>query len=299
MPIYLPPLTRRRFLAGSLAAGAGTLLDRSLCASEPTTDPNRWVLLADIHIWEQRDGAHRGAKPAVNFNAAVREITALDPRPAAVIVAGDCVYLNGHAADYSVLADLIKPIRAAGIPLHFALGNHDHRENFWAAFPETRPKRPAVADKYVSIIETARANWFLLDSLDKTRSTPGLLGKPQLAWLGKALETRAEKPALVLAHHYLSAPGGLHDSAELLKVVAEHKQVKAYFFGHSHAWSVTRKDDLQLVNLPATAWLFDPSQPRGWVDMTLRDGGASLVLNALDKKHPKHAQRTDLNWRPR
>jgi 3',5'-cyclic-AMP phosphodiesterase len=297
MPIHLPPLSRRQFLAGSLAAGAGALLSPSLLAAEPKTDPNRWALLSDIHIWERRDGVHRGTKPAANFSQAVREITALAPRPAAVIVSGDCVYLEGHAADYAVLADLVKPIREAGIPIHFALGNHDHRENFWAAFPETKPAKPDVPDKYVSVVESAHANWILLDSLDKTRLTPGLLGKKQLLWLTRTLEARAGKPALVVAHHNLNAMGGLLDSEDFLKVVAAHKQVKTYLFGHTHVWDVARKHDIHFVNVPATAWLFDPTQPRGWVDMTLRDGGATLVLNALDKKHPKHGQRVELKWR--
>ena len=66
MPIHLPPISRRRFLAGSLAAGAGLLLPRS-AAAEAKVDPNRWALLADTHVWERRDGAYRGVKPAENF----------------------------------------------------------------------------------------------------------------------------------------------------------------------------------------------------------------------------------------
>ena len=43
MPITLKPMTRRGFLAGSLAAGAGLLLrDRALAADPVKRDPNRF-----------------------------------------------------------------------------------------------------------------------------------------------------------------------------------------------------------------------------------------------------------------
>lgn len=295
MPIHLPPLSRRRFLAGSLAAGAGVLLSRSLPAAEAPADPDRWVLLADIHVWEQRKGTRRGINPDANFAQAASEIAAIKPRPAGVIIAGDLVYLDGHAADYAVLADLVKPIRAAGIPMHFVLGNHDHRANFWAAFPEAKPQQPLVPDKHVGIIATRHANWFLLDTLEQTHGQSGRFGKEQLDWLAQSLATRPDKPALLVAHHDLSLTHGLRDGKDLLAMATGHKQVQAYFFGHTHQWSV-KSNGIYLINIPAIAWLFSQSEPRGWLDMTLRDGGATLVLNTLDKKHPKHGERVELKW---
>jgi 3',5'-cyclic AMP phosphodiesterase CpdA len=295
MPIHLPPLTRRRFLAGALA-GAGVLLNRPAFCADTPTDPNRWVLLSDLHIWERRNGERRGVKPAEHLAQAVKEVLALAPRPVGIIVSGDCAYLTGERADYAVLADLIKPLREAGIPLHMVLGNHDHRENFWAAFPETKPQQPQVSDKSVAVVETGHANWFLLDSLEKTDATPGLLGKEQLEWLAKALSARADKPALVVGHHNLAGPAGLRDAEDLLKLIADHKQVKAYVYGHTHQWGVVRQRGIHFVNVPTTAWVFAKEQPQGWVDVTLRKEGATLVHNALDKQHPKHGERVELSW---
>ncbi|MGD0899639.1 MAG: metallophosphoesterase [Thermoguttaceae bacterium] len=297
MPICLPPISRRRFLAGSLAAGASLFLPRPTRGAEGAADPDRWILLADTHIWERQDAVTRGTNPAANLARAAREILALRPRPAGVVLAGDTVYMEGHAADYAAFRDLIRPIRAAGIPMHVALGNHDHRENFWAAFPDCKPRRPPAPDRHLAIVETPNANWFLLDSLDKTNSTPGRLGQPQLDWLAAALDARSEKPAILVAHHDLGTSRGLLDSEALVDVAAGRKQVKAYFYGHTHAWQVGKQGELHLVNVPAMAWLFDPSQPRGWVDVSLRPGGAALVLHALDHEHPKHGEQTDLKWR--
>ena len=296
MPIHIPPLSRRRFLQGSLAATAGLMLPCPSWAAGRPVDANRLALLADTHIWEHRDGSRHGTKPAENLVQALAEILALDPRPAGVIFVGDTVYLEGHAADYAMFRGLIQPIREAGIPLHIALGNHDQRANFWTAFPEIKPPHPLASSHQVAVVQTPLANWFLLDSLDKTNVTPGLLGQPQLDWLAEALDARPGKPAILVAHHDLGTPMGLRDTAALLEVAAGRKQVQAYFYGHTHAWHVGKQRGVHLVNVPATAWLFDPTQPRGWLDVRFGDRGATLTLHALDKKHPKHAQRVDLAW---
>ena len=54
---------------------------------------------------------------------------------------------------------------------------------------------------------------------------------------------------------------------------------------------------VHLVNLPAVAWLFDQTQPRGFVTSQLRPDGATLVLHALDHNHPKHGEKIELKWR--
>jgi len=293
-------ITRRRFLAGSLAA-AGLLCGRRIAAEPPGTDENRWALVSDTHIREEREQKYRGVNPAENFVHVRTEILALKPRPAGVIVTGDLVFLEGHAADYAVLADLVRPFRDAGIGLHFALGNHDNRENFWSAFPDAKPAgKPPVPDKHVGIISTPRANWLLLDSLEKTKATPGLLGKAQLDWLAKELDARPEKPAIVVAHHPRDptrALEGLKDTDALFDVLRPRRQVKAYVFGHTHRWHVSKYRGIHLINLPTTAWLFSAKEPQGWVDARLRPDGITLTLSALDKKHKSHGQTVELAWR--
>jgi 3',5'-cyclic AMP phosphodiesterase CpdA len=326
-------ITRRRFLAGSLAA-AGWLCARPIAAAPSGTDPNRWVLLSDTHVWEKRDQKYRSTNPAENFLQVRAEILAIKPRPAGVIFTGDLVFLEGQAADYAVLADLVHPLRQAGIGLHFALGNHDHRDNFWKAFPETKPSAdPPVPDKHVAIVSTELANWFLLDSLERTGATAGRLGKAQLDWLAKELDARLDRPALVVAHHprdraaaiqkavdrtALLQPeklrkrlrqvtaasravsldtADLRDTNALFEVLVPRRQVKAYIFGHTHRWNVSQYRGIRLINLPTTAWLFDAKEPRGWVDVRLGSDGMALTLNALDKKHKEHGETVELTWR--
>lgn len=299
MPIHVPPLSRRQFLAGSLAAGAGLLWGDRLQAA--TVDSQRFALLADIHLWEHRDREARSIRPAARFVQARDQLLALSPRPAAAIVAGDCAFGEGHAGDYAVLAELVQPIRQAGLPLHFLMGNHDHRDNFYAAFPEARPNgTPPVVDRHVALLETPVANWLLLDSLEKTNYVPGRLGKEQLEWLARTLDAHPDKPALVMAHHYPDhkpKTTGLEDTQALLDVLLPRKQAKAFVFGHSHRWELSTQEGLHLVNLPTLVWVFDKAQPAGWVDARLRPDGIALTLNALDKSHPAHGQVVDLKWR--
>ncbi len=279
MPIHLPPISRRQFLAGSAAAGASLLLPGASLAAQLPVDPNRWTLFADTHVCADRNRVHRDVKPFDNFIQARGEALAQNALPAGLFIAGDCAFLRGTPGDYAVLLDLLKPIRAAGVPLHLILGNHDQRENFsQAVAPTLRGAGPSpVTGKLVSVLETPLANWFSLDSLDKTAATAGELGKAQLDWLAKALDARPGKPAIVVAHHYLFYPGGLEDSDALLAVLTPRPQVKAYVFGHSHTWQRWSWRGIHLINLPAVAWVFDSVQPHAWVDMKLTASGATLA----------------------
>lgn len=299
MPVHLPPFSRRRFLQATLASGAGMLALRDARAKDPNTDPDSWALLADTHIAANREQIARDQRMAANLERVGREICGLAKRPAGVLIDGDCAYLDGQSGDYRTLAELLEPLRAAGLPVHLALGNHDHRERFWAEL--ARQDSPALAGRHASVIETPRANWFLLDSLQATNVTPGVLGQEQRDWLAQALDARADKPALIVAHHNLDPQNpkttGLTDTDALLEVLAPRRQVKAYFFGHTHRWEQRERAGIHLINLPPVAYPFRAADPLGWVHCRLQAGGASLELRSLDPQHSAHGQKIDLAWR--
>src|SRR4026207_1092681 len=108
MPIHLPPISRRRFLARSLFAGAGLALRPHLFAAEKTTDPNSWALLADTHLASDRALKARGINMTEHFVSVSRQLLDLPKRPASVFIAGDCAYNSGESGDYGVLADLLE-----------------------------------------------------------------------------------------------------------------------------------------------------------------------------------------------
>ena len=302
MPLHLPPLTRRAFLRRSLTAGAGLLTFPSLRAAEGSADPDLWALLSDTHIAADRAAISRGVNMTDHLEAAVRGVSALASRPAGVFVNGDCAVLKGLAEDYATFSSLITPLREAGLPLHLTLGNHDDRDIFWTSLKNARPAAPALASRHVSIVEGARANWFLLDSLDEVNKAPGVLGNEQRAWLAKALDANTTKPALVMVHHNpvgatAGKKGALTDSEELLAILLPRRNVKALFFGHTHTWRFAEKDGLHLVNLPAVAYPFAATEVTGWVDAKLTEKGASLTLHAHDTENAAHGKTTELAWR--
>lgn len=300
MPLHLAPLSRREFLRRSVLAGAGLLALPVVRAAG--ADPDRWALLSDTHVAGDPAAVLREVNMAEHLRKAIAEVCALDAAPAGLFVNGDCAVLKGLAEDYATFTHLLKPAADARVPLHFTLGNHDERETFWTSLAATRPATPPIAAKHVSVVEGPRANWYLLDSLDVTNQTPGVLGDEQRAWLAAALDARAEKPALVMLHHnpVVAVPGkktGLVDTEELLAVLLPRRHVKAVFFGHTHVWRCTAQEGLHLVNLPAVAYPFRKEEVTGWVDCRLRDGGMAMEMRAIDESHPAHRSVTELAWR--
>lgn len=298
MPLTLPSLSRRQFLAGSLAASLAA--SRILAAEESQRDPHRFVLLSDTHIPSKPDISVREVNMHDNFVKASKAILELKSAPTATLHLGDCAYLNGQAADYELLVKLLEPLRKAGMPVHLALGNHDHRERFWQALPADAGQNKYVAARHLMVVNTPRANWFLLDTLDVTDKAPGALGDEQLKWLAKALDEHANTPALIAMHHnpdWKPMPGGLTDTGKLFEVLAPRKQVKAAFYGHTHNWEVTSKEGIHLVNLPPVAYVFAKGKPSGFVEIELAEASAKLRLSALDTEHPEHGKVVELAWR--
>jgi Icc protein len=301
MPIYLGPISRREFLRRAVAAGTGVLANSNLFAESKPTDQNFWALLSDTHLAEDRSRVERGINMTRHFEIVSQELAGLEKRPAGVLLNGDCAFNSGESGDYSHLRELLDPLRAAQMPIHLALGNHDNRERFWDSFQQEKLAKRPLADRQVALLSTPLANWFILDSLEKTLSTPGLLGQEQLDWLARTLDDNQDKPALVMVHHNPGIEGGnigLKDTMALLGVLRPRRQVKAYIFGHTHNWKVEEDaSGLHLINLPPVAYVFQQGLPSGWVRADLKKDGLRMELRCVDPIHKDHGQVVNLRWR--
>lgn len=301
MPITLPQLSRRAFLKrATLAAAATAIAPRSHASLfGKARDRHTFAFFSDSHIDADVKSVHAGVNMADNLAACAHELTDWPVMPAGIVVNGDLALSRGLPQDYGTFGQLIHPLRALA-PIHLSLGNHDQREHFWQAFPEDASRMADVPNKQVAVFSSERANWFLLDSLDVTAETPGQLGEAQLDWLSHELGSRAKKPALVVCHHPMDMTGimGLKDSAALLELLLQHRQVKAFIFGHTHNWNIEQHPTgVHLVNLPQTSYPFQAGRPSGWVRATLASDGAEFELRCLDRHHPEHGQVTQLKWR--
>lgn len=300
MPIYLPPITRRAFLARTLTAVAGLALAPRLMADGKETDGDFWALFSDTHIAANRETYSYDINMTDHLNLASRDVMAFPKLPAGVFVTGDCAFEDGTTADYGTFSDLLKPLREDGMPVHLTLGNHDNRERFWEVLTAEKTANRPLADKQALLLPTPRANWFMLDSLERTHYTPGMLGKEQLDWLAAVLDQNSEKPALVLVHHnpgLLGKVGGLQDTEALFKVIRPRKQVKACIYGHTHDWHVRQDDSgIHLINLPPVSYVFEKGKPSGWVRAALGDDHMQIELRCVIK-HPLNGETKTLKWR--
>ena len=223
---------------------------------------------------------------------AAKSVIALDPRPAHLIINGDCAFSSGREAEYKQLLRLVEAIRAAGITVHVTIGNHDNRKNMWKLLPFLKKEHVGVQ---AGVIELPHANLVLLDSGN------GALGDKQLNWLTKQLDERADKPAFIFSH-YNPYPNrgvrpleGMRDGSSLLKLLAERKHARAYVYGHTHEWQDDQRDHLHLINQPAVSYYFGKGHAHGWVDMKLSETSADLVLYCINRKHKQHGDRRQVS----
>jgi Icc protein len=307
MPIILPPITRRQFIQRSLAFGGTAIMaPHALAAADRKgagLDQSRVALLADTHISADSSQRYPGTKwpgtpvkeedhewvnMADCLTEAAKSVLALNPRPAHLIVNGDCALSNGKEGEYKEFLRLVEPIRAAGITVHVTIGNHDNRENLWKLLPFLKEEQMGVQ---AGVVELPHANLVLLDSGKR-----GVLGEEQLDWLAKELDQRADKPALIFGH-YNPYPNrgvrpikGMSDGPSLLKLLAERKHARGYFYGHTHEWQYDQRDHLHLINQPAVSYYFGKGHAHGWVDMKLSETTAELELQCIDPKHKQHRE---------
>ena len=307
MPIILPPITRRQFIKRSLAFGGTAIMaPHALAAADRKgagLDQNRVALLADTHIsvdpsrvypgtkWPGtpvKEGEHESVNMAACLAEAAKSVLALNPRPAHLIVNGDCALSNGKESEYKEFLRLVEPLRAAGITVHVTIGNHDNRENLWKLLPFLKEEQMGVQ---AGVIELPHANLVLLDSGKR-----GVLGEEQLDWLAKELDQRADKPALIFGHYNpypnrgIRPNKGMSDGPSLLKVLAERKHARGYFYGHTHEWQYDQRDHLHLINQPAVSYYFGKGHAHGWVDMKLTETTAELELQCIDPTHKQHGE---------
>jgi 3',5'-cyclic-AMP phosphodiesterase len=280
---------------------AGLALTPRLSAASKELDADFWALLSDTHIAANPAHMAHGCNMTDHLKVVTQDLIAQPALPAGVFVTGDCAFDDGETADYGTFSSLLTPLREAGMPVHLTLGNHDNRERFWDALTAERTAHRPLADRQALFLPSTRANWFMLDSLEKTRFTPGLVGAEQLDWLAKALDANDTKPALLMVHHdpgLLGKIGGLRDTEALFKLIRPRKQVKAVIYGHTHDWHLRQdKTGIHLINLPPTAYVFEQGKPSGWVRARVGDDQMQIELRCVNQKHPQNGETKTLYWR--
>jgi 3',5'-cyclic AMP phosphodiesterase CpdA len=187
--------------------------------------------ITDLHIGFSGD---RPDEPnLLRLDRVVAALAALHPAPDLLIATGDLTE-HGDEASYHRLAAALAPLP---FPVHYALGNHDLRGNFLAAFPDS-----PVAGGYVQYaIEDHALRCLVLDTLEEGRHG-GALCETRAGWLAERLAEQPDRATLIILHHppvevgiaWMDPDPAEPWIARLAAAVAGHDNIIGILAGHVH-----------------------------------------------------------------
>jgi 3',5'-cyclic-AMP phosphodiesterase len=191
--------------------------------------------ISDLHIKTPGKLSYAVVDTSDMLRACVAHILQLSTPPDIVIATGDLTDF-GRAEEYAHLCQLLAPLT---MPIYLVAGNHDHRENMIAAFPNheyLRQNPPFI--QYV--IEHLPIRILALDTVIPEQSG-GELCEARLAWLASKLAEAPERPTIIIMHHppFKTFIGhmdeiGLSNAPRLKEIVQQHPQVERVLCGHLH-----------------------------------------------------------------
>lgn len=268
---------------------------------EPVNPPRgdlRMVVMSDLN----------GVYGSTDYDPEIDKTMALIPfwNPDLVICSGDMV----AGQDLTLTPDQIQamwaafddhvaaPLREAGLPYGFTIGNHDasgalgvndqplfkQERDLASAYWQDPKHDPGV--EFVDRFEfpfyyTFRHEDVFFLSWDGSSSR---IPADKLAWVEKALASEAAQNArmrILLGHLPLYAvavgrnePGEVMDNADQLRAMLEKYDVHTYISGHHHAYYPGHKGDLQLLHMGIIG-----SGPRPLIDSDLPPWKAMTVLD--------------------
>ncbi|MAY85127.1 MAG: phosphohydrolase [Pseudooceanicola sp.] len=154
------------------------------------SDPT-FLHLTDLHFGDA-DDPHLHSDTEATMQQILARIAEITPQPAFAIASGDLTNA-GDAASYRKLKAALSGI---GMPVVYALGNHDTREGFYEGMLN-QPPSDATYDH-----DTVLAGIHVI-TLDST--TPGAIGgalePEQFDWLAGRLEAHPDLSKLLVIHH--------------------------------------------------------------------------------------------------
>lgn len=187
--------------------------------------------VTDIHLGFEP--GNPGEFNRKRLDQVLAQLSAMQPRPDVLLATGDLVD-RGDAESY---ARLREAFANAPFPVHYCLGNHDERGNFYGEFPEL-PR----ADGFLQYeIDTAALRFLFLDTLEEGRHG-GAFCKTRAAWLSGRLAEQPSKPTMIVMHHPPVEVGidwmNTHPEepwvTRFANAIEGHDQIAGIICGHIH-----------------------------------------------------------------
>jgi len=223
--------------------------------------------ISDTHILAEGRVLYGRIDTARHLERAVEHLNRLAPD--FVLMTGDLAD-DGSPEGYANLRRLLRPLAP---PFAVIPGNHDHRENLKAAFPELPGCGPE--DRFVQFtVEDYPLRLVALDTLVPGEDG-GTLCQVRLDWLAARLDEQPGRPTLIAMHHPPFAIGhagldaiGCANGPALAALVERHPQVRQIVCGHVHRPISVRWGATVVTTAPSTAHQvaldFAPDAPILW-----------------------------------
>jgi len=206
--------------------------------------------VTDLHLGFQPDDPAELNRQ--RLDDVIDALLALTPQPDLLLATGDLTE-HGSPASYATLKSIIERLP---FPVLLAIGNHDDRGHFRAAFPDV----PAMASGHVQYATThGPLRFVVLDTLEAGQHG-GAFSADQAAWLDAALAADKRPTMLVLHHPPIETGNGWMTEdldapwvRRLAAVVARHPHIIRMVTGHLHRAIVTGWHGTTLAVCPSTA----------------------------------------------
>jgi len=170
---------------------------------------------------------------AARLRAAIHSISSQHADAEFCIFTGDVTHW-GEAAAFQQFREIMN---ALPVPWYAIPGNHDLRQEFFTAFPDTPTGLPGFAQYR---LDRAASRFLLLDSLDEGQAG-GLLCERRLNWLRNELEQADGLDVYLFMHHAPMDVGiagidriRLCNGDAFGDLITSYPNVRHLFFGHLH-----------------------------------------------------------------
>jgi len=217
--------------------------------------------VTDTHLLASTEGELLGLPTTRSFEAVVRQLDKLQPRPDLLLLTGD-LSQDESLESYLRLRQCLVPLE---IPTYWLPGNHDRKDLMHQALAYP----PLVADK---AFEKARWQFLLLDSAVPGQ-VYGRLSAEMLAWLDRQLLLSSPRPTAIALHHPPFAVGcqwidgsRLENASDLYAVIDRHPQVQVVLCGHVHQDICYWRNDVCYLTTPSSSIQFKPNSDRFALD---------------------------------
>lgn len=191
--------------------------------------------ITDLHVTTGHDPLNQ-LRNEQRLRQVLRSIRELRPRPVAIIATGDLAE-HGEPAEYDALKAIFGEV---DIPIYYAVGNHDRRDAFMAAFGG--PGAQCDDNGFVQyVIDFDGLRMVICDTLEEGKHGAGFCEK-RAAWLAATLDAAPDRPTIVVLHHppILSGVKWMDPEPDapwiklLADVIRGREQIRLLLCGHVH-----------------------------------------------------------------